>query len=380
MEKPEPYAITDEVWMVPCRILNNEDYQPICRPFTKLNLTKFSQRYAWDREEEKFLVSLIQNHGQKNWSRIAKNLNNKFHKGVAVIKGKQCRERWLNHLNPSLQKVKWSADEDLLLLSKQQVLGNHWSEIAKFLYGRTENQVKNRWKSLIKKKQKLEKEISKGFHEEMIMKMMPTHDSSNIATFFREAAENLFCPAKVDDSALTLPDDYDPHSSFTPIKQEQDSHLTVNDEELTLRLSSLTSNIEEFARNEFYNTYQQPHIIDFESMLIQRAEIDKTEFDQCLANYLVNAEANYCIPSPSNNLTSQWIKEDMEKVVEFMQATSKQRTFQGFLFENGFKQVEAYENAIAIDNSAKIPQFKTNKSLRVNIPKNSNISDKSSEN
>lgn len=71
-------------------------------------------------------------------------------------KGKHCRERWHNHLNPDLNSNKylegeWSYDEDIKLLNLKQNIGNKWSVIAKELPGRTENGVKNRWNSLIKK-------------------------------------------------------------------------------------------------------------------------------------------------------------------------------------------------------------------------------------
>lgn len=68
-----------------------------------------------------------------------------------VKEAKHCRERWVNHLNPSLVKGNWSVEEDLIILETQYLQGNKWSEIAKKLTGRTENSVKNRWKSVNKK-------------------------------------------------------------------------------------------------------------------------------------------------------------------------------------------------------------------------------------
>ena len=44
----------------------------------------------------------------------------------------------------------WTSEEDYILLSKILEVGMKWSEISKFLNGRTENSVKNRYKSLIK--------------------------------------------------------------------------------------------------------------------------------------------------------------------------------------------------------------------------------------
>jgi hypothetical protein len=38
-----------------------------------------------------------------------------------------------------------------MLLEKQQIMGNKWAEISKEIPGRTENQVKNRFNSLLKK-------------------------------------------------------------------------------------------------------------------------------------------------------------------------------------------------------------------------------------
>ena len=48
----------------------------------------------------------------------------------------QCRERWANHLDPSLKKTAWSIDEDILLDQLQAKYGNRWSYIAPYLPGR----------------------------------------------------------------------------------------------------------------------------------------------------------------------------------------------------------------------------------------------------
>ena len=107
----------------------------------------------WNHIEDQKLIELVNQFGTKQWGLIAKEIN-RINENSSR-KGKHCRERWYNHLNPEINSKfyvegEWSYEEDLIILNNHKIFGNKWSKIAKLLKGSTENSVKNRLNSLIK--------------------------------------------------------------------------------------------------------------------------------------------------------------------------------------------------------------------------------------
>ena len=114
-----------------------------------------SRKGQWTDEEDAIVVEAVQNSVEQpftRWSDLASRLPGRV--------GKQCRDRWANHLNPEINHLPFSREDDLMLREGHHDLGKRWVEIGtKYFKGtRSENQLKNRWHSA-----KCKKFIAKEF-------------------------------------------------------------------------------------------------------------------------------------------------------------------------------------------------------------------------
>lgn len=97
----------------------------------------------WTPEEDMILKKKVADFGLKKWKEIATFLPGRI--------GKQCRERWYNNVDPNLNKEKWTIAEDLQLMELHKSFGNKWVQIQKFMPGRIDNDIKNRFNASLRK-------------------------------------------------------------------------------------------------------------------------------------------------------------------------------------------------------------------------------------
>lgn len=102
------------------------------------------RRGPWTLEEDTLLTNYISGHGERHWNLLAKS------SGLRRT-GKSCRLRWLNYLKPDVKRGNLTPHEQLLILELHSNWGNRWSKIAQHLPGRTDNEIKNYWRTRVQK-------------------------------------------------------------------------------------------------------------------------------------------------------------------------------------------------------------------------------------
>jgi len=103
----------------------------------------------WQDHEDAIVVEAVTTSSEQpftRWSDLAQKLPGRV--------GKQIRDRWVNHLNPAINHMPFTREDDLLLFKGHQELGKRWVEISSKYFNstRSENHIKNRWYSASFKK------------------------------------------------------------------------------------------------------------------------------------------------------------------------------------------------------------------------------------
>ncbi|KAJ6249519.1 myb protein [Anaeramoeba flamelloides] len=130
---------------------------------------------SWEKYEDELLIEAVNKYETYSWTKIA-NL-------VPSRNAKQCRERWINQLNPDLVHGFWTNEEDEIILKMRGQLGNKWAQIQKKLSRRSANAIKNRYNSLAtlakKKKKKTPKNCQNQDQKNQFIDDQKTKNNNN---------------------------------------------------------------------------------------------------------------------------------------------------------------------------------------------------------
>jgi hypothetical protein len=105
-------------------------------------------------KEDQLLRGLVCAHGLKQWELISTFFPDRT--------SRQCRERYEYYLAPNVYNAPWTAVEDSLLNTKVEESGTKWASLVRFFPGRTSNQLKNRWYTVLEKRRRRRMTMSVG--------------------------------------------------------------------------------------------------------------------------------------------------------------------------------------------------------------------------
>ena len=106
-------------------------------------IKKGIRKGQWTVYEDKLLKEWIKQNGPRKWEQCGKYIQGRS--------GKQCREHWNNCLNPELIKGEWTPEEDYLIMQFYEKCNGSWKKIIYLFNGRTENSIKNRFFSQLRR-------------------------------------------------------------------------------------------------------------------------------------------------------------------------------------------------------------------------------------
>jgi hypothetical protein len=118
---------------------------------------KFIRRYTFSEDDDIKLSCLVGKYGLENWNSISQEMKNRT--------PRQCRDRWVDYLDPEVSHSLWTPEEDKLLLECFQRYGNKWRKISSHFQNHNQVSVRNRFRMLCAGKQEL---ISSKNHNSII--------------------------------------------------------------------------------------------------------------------------------------------------------------------------------------------------------------------
>jgi hypothetical protein len=132
----------DRNWAQVASYLRGRTDQQCLHRYTK-TIDKSIKAGRWSLQEDARLCVAVAAYGNKAWSSIQRHVPSRT--------DVKCRERYMNILNPQISLHPWTPAEDAKLLAYVRAKGIRnlkWTEAAKLLTPRTDNQVWRRWQRI----------------------------------------------------------------------------------------------------------------------------------------------------------------------------------------------------------------------------------------
>eukprot|EP00055_Hartaetosiga_balthica_P013737 m.71709 g.71709 ORF g.71709 m.71709 type:complete len:702 (+) comp8361_c1_seq3:176-2281(+) len=112
------------------------------------SLNSTMQKKKWTEEEDEQLTRSVYFHGDKHWLAISRDMDGRD--------PSQCMNRWNKTLNPAIRRAKWNAEEDRQLSAAVKKYGKQWTKVQRLVKGRTDMQCRERYCNVLEQRYSFE--------------------------------------------------------------------------------------------------------------------------------------------------------------------------------------------------------------------------------
>ena len=141
---------------------------------------KVNRRFT--KEEDDKLRELVKKLGEQNWLMVSSYMKTR--------NSRQCKDRWFQYLSPNANVKPWTEEEELCLRYLVVELNGRWTEIAKRFPGRSDSQVRNKWRTIQRRLGMLDLDIkdyinivnSQNYHQNQTQTLTPPVIQNSIPT------------------------------------------------------------------------------------------------------------------------------------------------------------------------------------------------------